>query len=122
MVALIDDDVAVRESLETLLKSAGHVARVFCSAQEFLDSGSLPEANCVVTDAVMPGIDGLELQRRIRAQRSAVPVIFISAHVNDETRRRALREGAVAFLYKPFDPTELLEFIALSPDGTSGIT
>jgi FixJ family two-component response regulator len=108
IVAGVDDDFRVRESFESLVESAGHAALVFSSAEEFLRSGALAQTICLVTDLRMPGMDGIELQRRIRLDRPELPVIFISAHGDDETRRRALNEGAVAFLYKPFDAAELL--------------
>ena len=108
IVAGVDDDFRVRESIESLVESAGHAAFVFSSAEEFLRSGALAQTICLVTDLRMPGMDGIELQRRIRLDRPELPVIFISAHGDDETRRRALNGGAVAFLYKPFDAAELL--------------
>src|SRR5271165_4717585 len=98
LVVGVDDDYRVRESIESLVESAGYEALVFSSAEEFLRSGTLARAICVVTDVRMPGMDGIELQRRLRRERPELPVIFISAH--SETRQRALDEGAVVFLYK----------------------
>jgi len=106
LVVGVDDDYRVRESIESLVESAGYEALVFSSAEEFLRSGALARATCVVTDVRMPGMDGIELQRRLRRERPELPVIFISAH--SETRQRALDEGAVVFLYKPFDAADLL--------------
>ena len=111
VVVGVDDDFRVRESIESLVESAGYAASVFSSAEEFLESGNLPGAICVVTDVRMPGMDGIELQRSIRLQRPKLPVIFISAHQDDETLTRALEGGAVRFLYKPFDGAELLRVI-----------
>jgi FixJ family two-component response regulator len=108
IVAAVDDDFRVRESIESLVESAGYTPAVFCSAEEFLQSGTLTTVVCLITDVRMPGIDGLELQRRVRLERPELPVIFISAHYDDETRKRALNEGAVGFLYKPFDAADLL--------------
>jgi FixJ family two-component response regulator len=108
IVAAVDDDFRVRESLESLLGSAGYTPVVFSSAEEFLVSGTLAAATCVITDVRMPGMDGIELQRRIKLERPDLPVILISAHYNAEIRRRAIEEGVVHFLYKPFDPTDLL--------------
>ena len=73
---------------------------------------------CLITDVRMPGIGGIELQRRIRTERPKLPVIFISAHHDDETRQRALDEGAARFLYKPFDAGELLEAIRVALTGS----
>lgn len=111
IVAGVDDDFRVRESIESLVESAGYAALVFSSGEEFLESGALAETICLVTDARMPGMDGIELQRRVRLKRPELPVIFISAHHDEETRQRALDGGAVAFLYKPFDGAKLLGVI-----------
>ena len=111
VVVGVDDDFRVRESIERLVESAGYAASVFSSAEEFLQSGTLARAICLVTDVRMPGMDGIELQRCIRLDRPELPVIFISAHHDDGTRKRALDEGAVGFLYKPFDGGELLRAI-----------
>jgi FixJ family two-component response regulator len=111
VVVGVDDDFRVRESIESLVESAGYAPRVFASAEEFLQSGILSGATCLITDVRMRGMDGIELQRRIRLERPKLPVIFITAHYDDETRKRALNEGAVRFLYKPFDAVDLLEAI-----------
>jgi FixJ family two-component response regulator len=108
VVAAVDDDFRVRESIESLLSSAGFTPWIFASAEEFLESGTAASAACLVTDVRMPGIDGLELQRRVRLAHPGLPVIFVSAHNDDETRRRAMCQGAAAFLYKPFDAADLL--------------
>jgi FixJ family two-component response regulator len=108
IVAAVDDDFRVRESIESLVDSAGYKALVFASAEEFLQSGALATTVCLITDVRMPGMDGIELQRRVRLQRPELPVIFISAHYDEETRRRALDQGAAGFLYKPFDAVDLL--------------
>jgi FixJ family two-component response regulator len=107
----VDDDFRVRESIESLVESAGYAPLVFSSAEEFLRSGILAGATCLITDVRMPGMDGIELQRRIRLERPRLPVIFISAHYDDETRQRALRGGAIEFMYKPFDAALLLDAI-----------
>jgi FixJ family two-component response regulator len=110
-VVAIDDDFRVRESIGSLMESAGYYPVLFSSAEEFLRSGMLVRATCVITDVRMPGIDGVELQRRIRLQRPELTVIFISAHVSAEARKRALDDGAVDFLYKPFDAANLLKVV-----------
>jgi len=111
VVVAVDDDFRVRESIESLVESAGYAAQLFASGEEFLNSGTLAVAACVISDVRMPGMDGIELQRRIRLARPTLPVIFISAHDNAETRQIALSEGAVNFLHKPFDAADLLEKI-----------
>jgi len=108
IVVGVDDDFRIRESIESLVESAGYTAFVFSSAEQFLQSGTLAAAVCLVTDVRMPGIDGLELQRRVRLERPDLPVIFISAHYDDETQRRAFDGGAIKFFHKPFDAVELL--------------
>ena len=108
IVAGVDDDFRVRESIESLVESAGYTALVFSSAEEFLRSEALAKTICLVTDVRMPGMDGIELQRRVQLVRPVLPVIFISAHQDEEARQRALDGGAIAFLYKPFDAAELL--------------
>lgn len=111
IVAAVDDDFRIRESIASLLESAGYAPVVFSSAEEFLGSGTLATATCVITDVRMPGMDGIELQRRIKLRRPTLPVILISAHHNADIRQTAIHEGAVDFLYKPFDPADLLRIV-----------
>ena len=107
VVATIDDDCRVRESVQSVLESAGYEAVAFESAEAFLRSGELPRVSCVIADVRLPGMDGTELQRRIRGERRLLPVIVITAHDDDDVRQQALRDGAVAFLVKPFDGGDL---------------
>lgn len=111
IVAAVDDDFRVRESIASLLESAGYAPVVFSSGEELLTSGALAAAICVITDVRMPGMDGIELQRRIRLERPTLPVILISAHHDPLIRRTAIEEGAADFLYKPFDAADLLKVI-----------
>jgi FixJ family two-component response regulator len=108
MVAVVDDDSRIRESLESLIASAGLTARLFSRAEDFLCGGHLAATGCLITDVRMPGMDGVALQRHVRSVRPDLPVIFISAHHDDEVERRALAEGAACFFRKPFDAGELL--------------
>ncbi len=112
VVATVDDDRRVRESVQNVLESAGYAAVTFESAEAFLGSGALASATCVIADVRLPGLDGTELQRRIRRERRQLPVILITAHDDDDVRRQALADGAAAFLVKPFDGGDLLEHIA----------
>jgi FixJ family two-component response regulator len=114
IVAAVDDDYRVRESIESLVASAGHTPLVFASAEEFLQSGAPSSAICLITDVRMPGIDGLELQRRVRLQYPRLPVIFITAHYDNDIRQRALSQGAAGFLHKPFDAADLLGAIEVA--------
>lgn len=112
VVATVDDDRRVRESVRSVLASAGYEALTFESAEMFLASGVLSSVTCVIADVRLPGIDGMELQRRIRLERSHLPVILITAHDDDDVQQQALRDGAAAFLLKPFDGGDLLEHVA----------
>jgi FixJ family two-component response regulator len=111
VVVGVDDDFRVRESIESLVESAGYAPRLFASAEEFLQSGTLVSATCLITDVRMPGMDGIELQRRVRLERPRLPVIFITAHYDEQTRKQAADDGAIGFLYKPFDAGDLLKAI-----------
>jgi FixJ family two-component response regulator len=108
IVAVVDDDSRVRESLQSLIESTGVTARVFSVAEEFLQEVHLAGTSCLITDVRMPGIDGLDLQRRVRLTRPELPIIFITAHHEDNVEQRALAEGAAFFIRKPFDVEELL--------------
>jgi FixJ family two-component response regulator len=108
VVAVVDDDPRVRESLESLIESSGLTARVFSHADDFLRGGHLAATGCLITDVRMRGMDGLELQRRVRLVRPELPIIFISAHHDDRVERSALAGGAAFFIRKPFDAGELL--------------
>jgi len=121
IVVAVDDDFRVRESLESLIESAGYEPIVFSSAEEFLQSRTLTAATCVITDVRLPGMDGIELQRQIRREHPTLAVVFITGHKDsDDVRRKALDEGAVDFLYKPFNAADLLELIEASPAKTPG--
>jgi FixJ family two-component response regulator len=114
IVAVVDDDARVRESLESLIESAGLTARVFSLAEDFLCGGQLEVTSCLITDVRMPGMNGLDLQRRVRLARPELPIIFITAHHEDEVERSAFAEGAAFFIRKPFDAEELLRATRLA--------
>jgi FixJ family two-component response regulator len=120
IVAVVDDDPRIRESLESLIESANLKARVFSLAEDFLRGDLLAETSCLITDVRMPKMDGLELQRRVRLERPELPVIFITAHHEDKIEQCAYAQGAAFFVRKPFDADELLRAIKLavskSPD------
>jgi FixJ family two-component response regulator len=111
VVTAVDDDARVRASIQSVLESAGYEAVVFASAEAFLESGVLRQATCLLADVRLPGMDGLELQRRIRRARPQLPIIFITAHDDEHIRQQALQDGAVDFLVKPFDAAQLLNSI-----------
>lgn len=110
LVAVVDDDAALREAVESLLRSVGFATRGFGSAEAFLGARAGACADCLILDARLPGMSGPALHRRLRAAGERVPVIFISAQeAGGETAERALREGAIAFLRKPFPDSDLLD-------------
>ena len=111
-IAVVDDDESVRESMKSLLRSAGYGVRTFAAAEEFIDAGVGPDIACLVLDVRMPGIDGLELQRRLNDAHSAIPIVFITAHDDGPARQRAINAGAVDVLHKPFAASVLLAIVA----------
>jgi FixJ family two-component response regulator len=124
LVAVVDDDISVRESLDSLLRSAGLKVRVFASAEEFLNSAPLSEADCLILDVRLPGMNGFELHRELLRGRWRVPVIFMTAHGYDKrTMSEAASDWTVAYLTKPFSEAELLDSINTSlrwkPSGQS---
>jgi CheY-like chemotaxis protein len=114
IISVVDDDESVRDSTRTLLRSAGYQVATFESAERFLDSGDLANTGCVVLDVRMPGMDGLELQRRLNASQADVPVIFLSAHDDARSRRLALDGGALDFLSKPFEAGALVTAVQVA--------
>jgi FixJ family two-component response regulator len=120
VVAVVDDDSRVRESLASLIESAGLTARVFSLAKEFLQEDFLARTSCLITDVRMPGMDGLDLQRCVRRERPGLPVIFITAHHDDEVERCAFTQGAAFFIRKPFDAEELLRAVQTALSEASG--
>jgi FixJ family two-component response regulator len=111
LVAIVDDDESVQRALQDLIESDGLSALCFASAEQFLDSEARNKAACLIADIRMPGLSGLELQAKLKAERCRIPVVFITAHGDAELRIHAMREGAVQFLSKPFDDTVLLEIV-----------
>ena len=116
MVAIVDDDDLMRSALQGLLKSVGLPAQAFASAEEFLKSGQQNEVGCLVADIRMPGMSGLELQAKLKADRLNTPIIFITAHGDARVRMQAMREGAAEFLVKPFDRQVLLNRVRAALD------
>jgi FixJ family two-component response regulator len=115
-VAVVDDDDLVRTAVQGLLKSVGLPARVYASAEAFLDSGHHREAACLIADIRMPGMSGLELQATLNAEHCQIPTIFITAHGDEAMRLQAMRAGAAEFLLKPFDDELLLETVRAALD------
>jgi FixJ family two-component response regulator len=111
LIAIVDDDDALRHSLDNLIRSVGFRAQGFSSAEAFLGSNQAHETACLILDVRMPGMNGLELQRQMVAASWQIPIIFITSHADDDARARALEAGAVAYLYKPCREEDLLHAI-----------
>ena len=109
LIAIIDDDESMQDSLRDLMEAAGLVARCFGSAEEFLESDLHRKAACLILDVRMPKMSGLQLQAKLKEEECNVPIIFITAHGDARMRIQAMREGAVEFLAKPFDHQLLLK-------------
>src|SRR5438876_8525029 len=112
LVSIVDDDGSVRRSTRRLLQCCGLRAEAFSSAEDFLQSGRAAATACLLLDVRMPGIDGLELQRRLGETHRLLPIIFLSARASDEEEQRAVRAGAAKFLRKPVSKEALLQAIA----------
>ena len=111
VLSLVDDDASVRKATGRLIKSFGFTVEVFASGEEFLCFGSLRITSCVVLDVQMPGMSGLRLQSHLAVAGYRIPIIFITAHPDEEIRAQTLEAGAVAFLTKPFGEEALLKGI-----------
>lgn len=107
-VSVVDDDESVRESLPDLLKEFGFEARAFSSTQDFLTSDCVNRTECLILDIAMPGMSGFDLQQELLLRGQKIPIIFITAQTDGAVRARALQQGAVDFLLKPFSDAELL--------------
>jgi FixJ family two-component response regulator len=116
VVGIVDDDESVRDALQGLMKVAGYPALVYASAEEFLSSSERQSIACLITDMRMPGMSGLELQAKLKTERRRIPIVFITAHGDEEMRIEALRAGAVEFLMKPVDKNALLASIRAALD------
>ena len=111
IVYVVDDDVSVREALESLIRHAGWQPEIFASADEFLSRPRALTPSCLILDVALPGLNGLELQQRIAAELQAMPVIFITGYGDIPTSVRAMKAGAAEFLTKPFAEDVLLDAV-----------
>jgi FixJ family two-component response regulator len=109
LISVIDDDESLRESLPDLLREFGFAAEAFSSAEDFLASDFIGQTRCLVLDVAMPGMSGPDLQQELARRRQEIPIVFITAHRDEDVRPRLLERGAVECLYKPFSDTALLE-------------
>jgi len=108
-IACVEDDLHVSEAIKGLLEAYGFTVEAFASAEDFLDSADLDRATCAILDMRLPGMNGLDLQQRLIARPTPMPIVFVSAHEEAAMRAMALRSGAIAFLKKPFDNSTLLD-------------
>jgi len=111
IVAVVEDDVAMRKSIERLLQAGGFSTSAFACAQDLLDSDLARTASVLVLDIHLHGMSGLELQQRLLATGSKCPVIFITAFDDEATREQAMRLGCTAYLLKPFESQQLIEAV-----------
>jgi FixJ family two-component response regulator len=111
VVFVVDDDISVRESLQLLIQCEGWHPQTFASAQEFLDNPRVLVPNCLVLDVSLPGLNGLDLQKRVAVERADMPIIFITGYGDVPTTVQAMKAGAVEFLTKPFGDDVLLSAI-----------
>ena len=115
-ISVVDDDESMREAIRGLMRSLGYKAQAFRSAEEFLTSRQVPHTSCLIADVQMPGMTGLELHRHLVASGNTIPTILITAYPDDSVRERALGDGVVGYLSKPFDENDLLACIRSSLD------
>ena len=111
VISIIDDDASVRVATNRLVRSLGYVAHTFASADEFLRSSQANESSCVIADIQMPGMSGVELQRRLLSRGYGLPIIFVTAFPDEGIKARVLEAGAVCFLTKPFDGPTLIKYL-----------
>ena len=111
LIAVVDDDMSIRNATQDLLKAAGYATAVFSNATSFLDSPLRPRVACLVADLRMPGTTGLALHEQLTLSGGAIPTIIITAHADEMTPERVRGSGITCFLTKPFAPDELLECV-----------
>jgi|SRR5215469_13394665 len=111
LISVVDDDESIRRTTNLLIQSFGFQPAAFDSADSLLKSGQLRETSCLIVDVQMPGMNGLQLQRCLAASGCKIPIIFVTAYDNEESRQQAIEAGAVAFLSKPFNDALLFETI-----------
>lgn len=108
MISIVDDDAWARSGLADLILSLGYEVRAFESAEQFIQSESIKDTKCLITDLHMPGLSGLDLQSFLRSKGHSTPIIFVTAYPSDKHRQQALAEGAAGFLTKPYDERSLV--------------
>jgi FixJ family two-component response regulator len=117
MISIVDDDESIREATEAQMRSLGFDAQAFASATDFLTSPRVGDTSCLVADIHMPHMTGVELYRRLVESGYAIPTILITAYPDDDIRTRAMADGVICYLVKPFDEEDLLRCVRLALDG-----
>ena len=117
LVVIVDDDRSIQIALKDLLESVGLLPECFGSAEEFLESNQLNQTACLVADIRMPGMSGFELQAKLKAEGSRIPIIFITAQADAKMKSQAMKAGAIELLTKPFDDEVLLEKVRAALKG-----
>jgi FixJ family two-component response regulator len=120
LISIVDDDASVREATRGLVRSLGYVAMTFSSAEEFLKSDRLQDTSCLITDVQMPGLSGVDLQRRLSEQGHCMPIIFITAFPSVATKAHALKAGAIGYLSKPFSEDSLIACLDTALNNSKG--
>jgi FixJ family two-component response regulator len=122
LVAIVDDDQSVRESLPDLIKMTGFSSKAFSSAEQFLASDCVAQTRCLILDVAMAGMSGPDLQRELTRRGYRIPIVFITAQNDERLRAHLLEQGAVACLFKPFSDTAMLEALtaAVRESGARG--
>ena len=111
VISIVDDDQSIREAIESLIRSVGFSTETFASAEDFLKWEDRETTSCLILDLRLPGMSGLELQRILTSARARIPIVYVTAHGDEQARDRALAAGAVEFLRKPFSEDSLLEAV-----------
>ncbi|HMN45491.1 MAG TPA: response regulator [Povalibacter sp.] len=111
LICVVDDDASFRSAITSLLHSIGYTVAAFGSAEEFLDSGRVADTACLISDVQMSGMNGFELQTRLRENGQQLPIIFVAASPGEKAREQAVRSGALAFLGKPFSEDKLMSLL-----------
>jgi FixJ family two-component response regulator len=117
LISIVDDDESVREALEGLIESLGFRVRAFASAIEFLASADIGDTRCMIADVHMPHMSGVELFRRLTERGHAIPTILITAYPDDAVRDRALADGVLCYMSKPFDDNALIAYVRSAVQG-----
>jgi FixJ family two-component response regulator len=119
LIAIVDDDASVRDSMRRLVASSGYNAKAYSSVDELLNSGQLGEISCIIADIQMPKATGFDMQNALKKTEYDIPIIFITAFPHEKGRQQALKAGAYCYLHKPVSVDELLHCVqtAVSQEG-----